>query len=107
MEERSTRFKRYRLLLVYVAGRRNRNNCVMGLRLCASVETITRMQKVWKVFDPPARQPRKLPLAVAPAPPGKTRCHSRYKSGPSVRRERSFSMGTYTSDLLNASMSCA
>jgi hypothetical protein len=31
-------------------GRMNRNNCVMGLRLCAPIETIQRMQKVWKVF---------------------------------------------------------
>ena len=32
-EERSARFKKYRLLLVHVAGRMNRNNCVMRLRL--------------------------------------------------------------------------
>jgi len=49
-EERTVRFKKYRLLLVHVAGRMNRNNCVMGLRLCAPIETIQRMQKVWKVF---------------------------------------------------------
>ena len=28
----------------------NRNNCVMGLRLCAPVEAIQRLQKVWQVF---------------------------------------------------------
>ena len=33
-EERTVRFKKYRLLLVHLAGRMNRNNCVMGLR-CA------------------------------------------------------------------------
>jgi hypothetical protein len=49
-EERTVRFKKYRLLLVHVAGRMNRNNCVMGLRLCAPIETIQRMQKVWKIF---------------------------------------------------------
>lgn len=49
-EERTVRFKKYRLLLVHLAGRMNRNNCVMGLRLCAPVEAIRRMQKVWKVF---------------------------------------------------------
>lgn len=49
-EERTVRFKKYRLLLVHLAGRMNRNNCVMGLRLCASVEAIKRMQKVWEVF---------------------------------------------------------
>jgi len=61
VEERTARFKRYRLLLVYVAGRMNRNNCVMGLRLCASVETIARMQKVWKVFDLPTHATSSLP----------------------------------------------
>lgn len=49
-EERTVRFKKYRLLLVHLAGRMNRNNCVMGLRLCAPVEAIRRMQNVWKVF---------------------------------------------------------
>ena len=49
-EERTVRFKKYRLLLVHVAGRMNRNNCVMGLRLCAPIEAIRRMQNVWKVF---------------------------------------------------------
>jgi hypothetical protein len=49
-EERTVRFKKYRLLLVHLAGRMNRNNCVMGLRLCAPVEAIRRMQKVWKAF---------------------------------------------------------
>src|SRR6266853_1031449 len=33
-EERNARMKRFRLLLIHVAGRMNRNNCVMGLRLC-------------------------------------------------------------------------
>ena len=49
-EERTVRFKKYRLLLVHLAGRMNRNNCVMGLRLCAPLEAIKRMQKVWQVF---------------------------------------------------------
>jgi hypothetical protein len=49
-EERTVRFKKYRLLLVHLAGRMNRNNCVMGLRLCAPVEAIRRLQKVWEVF---------------------------------------------------------
>jgi hypothetical protein len=49
-EERTVRFKKYRLLLVHLSGRMNRNNCVMGLRLCASAEAIGRMQKVWSVF---------------------------------------------------------
>lgn len=49
-EERTARFKKYRLLLVHLAGRMNRNNCVMGLRLCASREAIRRMQTVWERF---------------------------------------------------------
>jgi hypothetical protein len=47
--------KKFRLLLVHTAGRMNRNNCVMGLRLCASKEVIARMQKVWAVFDLPTQ----------------------------------------------------
>jgi hypothetical protein len=49
-EERTVRFKKYRLLLVHLSGRMNRNNCVMGLRLCAPAEAIKRMLKVWAVF---------------------------------------------------------
>jgi hypothetical protein len=48
--ERTVRFKKYRLLLVHLAGRMNRNNCVMGLRLCAPLEAIRRMQRVWELF---------------------------------------------------------
>jgi hypothetical protein len=48
--ERTVRFKKYRLLLIHLAGRMNRNNCVMGLRLCAPLEAIRRMQKVWECF---------------------------------------------------------
>jgi hypothetical protein len=51
VEERTVRMKKYRLLLIHLAGRMNRNNCVMGLRLCASAEAIGRMQKVWAVFE--------------------------------------------------------
>jgi len=49
-EERTVRFKKYRLLLVHLSGRMNRNNCVMGLRLCAPADAIKRMQRVWVVF---------------------------------------------------------
>jgi hypothetical protein len=52
-DERRARMKRFRLLLIHVAGRMNRNNCVMGLRLCNNVEALKRMQKVWKVFALP------------------------------------------------------
>lgn len=49
-EERTARFKRYRLLMVHVAGRMNRTGCVMRLRLCASEPKIARIRAVWDVF---------------------------------------------------------
>jgi len=52
-EERSARMKRFRLLLIHVAGRMNRNNCVMGLRLCNDTQALKRMQKVWTIFELP------------------------------------------------------
>jgi hypothetical protein len=64
-EERTARFKRYRLLMVHVAGRMNRNNCVMGLRLCASAQTIARIKAVWDVFDLPTQATSARPLARA------------------------------------------
>jgi hypothetical protein len=54
-EERTARMKRFRLLLIHVAGRMNRNNCVMGLRLCNNKEVLKRMQKVWQVFTLPTQ----------------------------------------------------
>jgi len=54
-EERRARMKRFRLLLIHVAGRMNRNNCVMGLRLCNQAEALRRMQKVWQVFELPTQ----------------------------------------------------
>ena len=64
-DERSARFKRYRLLIVHIAGRMNRNNCVMGLRLCASEHTIARLSAVWKVFDLPTQATASQPLEKA------------------------------------------
>ena len=64
-EERTARFKRYRLLMVHIAGRMNRNNCIMGLRLCASPETIARISAVWEVFELPTQPTSALPLARA------------------------------------------
>ena len=52
-DERTARLKRFRLLLVQVAGRMNRNNCVMGLRLCHDRKAIARMKQVWEVFELP------------------------------------------------------
>ena len=48
--ERTARFKRYRLLMVHVAGRMNRNNCMMRLRLCACESAIARINTVWERF---------------------------------------------------------
>ena len=59
--ERSVRFKKYRLLLVHVAGRINRNNCTMRLRLCAAARTIARLSAVWKVFWLPTQASRTQP----------------------------------------------
>ena len=54
-EERTARMKKFRLLLIHVAGRMNRNNCVMGLRLCNNVAALKRMQRVWAVFELPTQ----------------------------------------------------
>ncbi len=54
-EERTARMKRFRLLLIHVAGRMNRNNCVMGLRLCNNAAALQRMQRVWEVFPLPTQ----------------------------------------------------
>jgi hypothetical protein len=54
-EERTARLKKFRLLLIHVAGRMNRNNCVMGLRLCTNTAALKRMQRVWKVFELPTQ----------------------------------------------------
>jgi hypothetical protein len=54
-EERTARMKKLRLLLIHVAGRMNRNNCVMGLRLCNNAAALKRMRKVWEVFELPTQ----------------------------------------------------
>jgi hypothetical protein len=53
--ERTARLKKFRLLLIHVAGRMNRNNCVMGLRLCNNTAALRRMQRVWQVFALPTQ----------------------------------------------------
>ena len=53
--ERTARFKRYRLLLVHLAGRMSRSQCKLKLRLRASGEAIKRMQRVWEVFVLPTQ----------------------------------------------------
>ncbi len=54
-EERTARMKRFRLLLIHVAGRMNRNNCVMALRVCNHAAALKRMQAVWRVFAVPTQ----------------------------------------------------
>jgi hypothetical protein len=53
--ERTVRLKKFRLLLIHVMGRMNRNNCVMGLRLQADTETLRRVQRVWDIFKLPTQ----------------------------------------------------
>lgn len=55
VQERTARFKRYRLLLVHLAGRMSRAGCVLRLRLRASAEAIARMERVWQVFALPTQ----------------------------------------------------
>ena len=54
-EERTARFKKYRLLLVHLAGRMSRSRCKLRLRFCAPPEAIARVQKVWAVFALPTQ----------------------------------------------------
>ena len=54
-EERTVRFKKYRLLLVHLAGRMSRFQCKLRLRFRASKEAIARVQKVWAVFALPTQ----------------------------------------------------
>ena len=54
-EERTARFKKYRLLLVNMAGRMSRFQCKLRLRFSASKEAIERVQKIWEVFELPTQ----------------------------------------------------
>jgi len=54
-EERTARFKKYRLLLVHLVGRMSRFQCKLRLRFRASKEAIGRVQKVWSVFALPTQ----------------------------------------------------
>ena len=54
-EERTARFKKYRLLLVHLAGRMSRFQCKLRLRFCANVQAIKRVQRVWEVFELPTQ----------------------------------------------------
>src|SRR5271157_4583994 len=54
-QERTARFKKYRLLLVHLVGRMSRFQCKLRLRFRASKEAIGRVQKVWSVFALPTQ----------------------------------------------------
>jgi hypothetical protein len=54
-QERTARFKRYRLLMVELAGRMSRSQCKLRLRFQASKKAIERIQRVWEVFDLPTQ----------------------------------------------------
>lgn len=54
-EERTVRFKRYRLMVVHLAGRMSRFANTLRLRLCASVQAIARLLKIWEVFALPTQ----------------------------------------------------
>jgi hypothetical protein len=54
-EERTARLKKYRLLLVHLAGRMSRFRRKLRLRFCARPEAIARVQKVWEVFAQPTQ----------------------------------------------------
>lgn len=61
-ELRRVRLKKFRLLLIHLMGRMNRNNCVMGLRLRVDKETLERLQEVWKIFTLPTQATSFQPL---------------------------------------------
>lgn len=54
-DERTMRFKRYRLTIVHLAGRMSRFANTLRLRLCASLEAIARIQKIWEIFVLPTQ----------------------------------------------------
>jgi hypothetical protein len=59
---RRVRLKKFRLLLIHLMGRMNRNNCVMGLRVCGGKEVVSRLQEVWKRFELPTQATAFKPL---------------------------------------------
>lgn len=62
-ELRRVRLKKFRLLVIHLMGRMNRNNCVMGLRLRADKEALGRLQQVWKVFALPTQATSFKPMS--------------------------------------------
>jgi hypothetical protein len=54
-EERTARFKKYRLMVVHLSGRMSRFQCKLRLRFCAAKEAIKRIQVIWNVFSLPTQ----------------------------------------------------
>ncbi len=54
-EARNVRLKKFRLLVVNLAGRMSRFQCVLRLRFCAPAEAIARVLRNWEVFALPTQ----------------------------------------------------
>jgi len=54
-EARNVRLKKFRLLVVNLAGRMSRFRCVLRLRFCAPAEAIARVLRIWEVFALPTQ----------------------------------------------------
>jgi hypothetical protein len=54
-EDRSVRLKKFRLLVINLAGRMSRFQCTLRLRFCAEKEAIERVMKIWEVFALPTQ----------------------------------------------------
>jgi post-segregation antitoxin (ccd killing protein) len=54
-EDRGVRLKKFRLLVINLAGRMSRFQCTLRLRFCAGKEAIERVMKIWEVFALPTQ----------------------------------------------------
>jgi hypothetical protein len=54
-EERNARLKRFRLLVLNLAGRMSRFQCKLRLRFCATKEAIARVVRIWETFELPTQ----------------------------------------------------
>lgn len=54
-EERKVRLKKFRLLVIQLAGRMSRVQNTLRLRFCAARDTIARVQRIWEVFALPTQ----------------------------------------------------
>jgi len=54
-DERTARFKRYRLLIIEIAGRMSRCGCKLRLRFHANQKTIARIMRIWEIFELPTQ----------------------------------------------------